>query len=383
MIGTTDIEIPGYLCRIVSEDDDGRMVTDGSGILLDSRHLLTARHVVQRCQRYGGQVEWGQRKPSLRVRCQGCESKVEEIIPDDHGDIALVRLATGMPGPYAVFLNGVPEPQGPRQLRVPMIYMGYRAEADVQASATVAGWMTSYAVHWDADTGEPEDLQFDAGAPAGLSGGPVCTRFGETLGVVAMLYLGGESAATSRAYALARLREFLSSKDLEIKTQPYPTKQYEQRIRAACIELITRALVGWCPDPIGLLANAFFGYRNDPRPPAPAGWRARAPGESLGRLALGLSVPGRWPTPSGSPDTGRVRGQKDPGGPDRRRVSGAARRAGFDLPSLLRGHGRGFHGVASINLDSAICPRKARITRIVPGAAVCGPFTPTVRPGIP
>jgi hypothetical protein len=209
---------PPCLCRILRKDPVDGTRSHGSGILLSAHWLLTARHVIQPRGRAFGR--WDPPLEGLTAQANGAASRIDaaqpgHLIVDPHdGDLALVRLEQPLPGPYATLLTGIPQPPRDKELRLPLIAWGYPAKAAIDGPAVSSRWIgAGHLPTWS--DGELRDIQFAGGLEHGVSGGALCAEIDQAegssgLGVVGLLYQGGEGAATSLAHCMPRILPLLA-----------------------------------------------------------------------------------------------------------------------------------------------------------------------------
>jgi TPR repeat protein len=161
----------------------------GTGLLIDSRFVLTCFHVIDKSSR-------------IEVISHAGSETATVKRDDPNIDLALLELKnpiqtsnprfTDSPlkgGSFLVAVGVHSSPNDPDSLSIAEVDLKYK-------NMSVAG-------------GEILDIQFDGGARPAYSGGPVVLRHGEIPLCVGITRLGGDRASSSNAIGIAQLLAFL------------------------------------------------------------------------------------------------------------------------------------------------------------------------------
>lgn len=178
-----------YLVGVVTPE------TLGSGILLDSYHVLTCNHVLEREDPAREFTE------ITVVTASGPIVATVEFV-DKQFDLALLRLASAAQ-PDAIMTD-----ESPLRSGSPLIAVGVQPvliepetlmAADVEVNLKNSNKTGNVVI----------DIQMDGGPRPGYSGGPVLQRRGQSLFCVGMTQLGGPGLAAGNAIGIAGLRAFV------------------------------------------------------------------------------------------------------------------------------------------------------------------------------
>lgn len=207
---------PQFLVQVLCPDSGGTPRPHGSGMLLAEGWLLTARHVVQGFVTLKDRSRrWADLVPNLCIERDGARVPIalpgdpSELICDPTGaDVALVPLSQPVAGPFATLSMGIRRPEPGHALGYQVTAWGFAGSLAAGAEPVHRGWiLTGPEITWH--DGNLLDIQLDGGMHKGASGGALCIALDGRQLVLAMLYLGEEGAATTRAIAVPRLLPLL------------------------------------------------------------------------------------------------------------------------------------------------------------------------------
>lgn len=208
------ISDPTFVVRVLRKRKSGKPVFLGTGFQVGAKHILTSRHVVMEPRQYGTSrdipvsellLDWGPDSEAIHVN---------QLICDTSMDLALAELKSESDRDSACFLRSV-MPKHELYLRAhDRFTFGYVASGRKRS-------LRRYKVQFDLSgfdraTGTLEDIQFHGGLPDGFSGAPILVELDGKWACVALAYLGGERAATSRLIAADPILEFLRASRLEL-----------------------------------------------------------------------------------------------------------------------------------------------------------------------
>ncbi|WP_295431283.1 trypsin-like peptidase domain-containing protein [uncultured Thiodictyon sp.] len=197
--------IPPYLMRVLlhaapEPDLSGR----GSGILLASDWVLTARHVVADSATRRTLYD----PDDLAVWDGRAAHPIAAVIAADQGeDLALLRLAQPLPGIAPADLVAGLGREDLQRLTPDLAACGYPGARRAAAPLSYPGLQTLLAGQDQRE--RIGDLQLRGGLPEGMSGGALYLQSPPGQPVLGLLYLGGQGAATSRVIPAATILKFL------------------------------------------------------------------------------------------------------------------------------------------------------------------------------
>lgn len=197
--------IPPYLMRVLlhaapEPDLSGR----GSGILLASDWVLTARHVVADSATRRTLYD----PDDLAVWDGRAAHPIAAVIAADQGeDLALLRLAQPLPGIAPADLVAGLGREDLQRLTPDLAACGYPGARRAAAPLSYPGLQTLLAGQDQRE--RIGDLQLRGGLPEGMSGGALYLQSPPGQPVLGLLYLGGQGAATSRVIPAETILAFI------------------------------------------------------------------------------------------------------------------------------------------------------------------------------
>ncbi len=202
---------PGYIVLVRDRSDPKRKRNVGTGIVVGKKHVLTARHVVAPEDECADVARATQEGESYEVVCGDRQFAAVDISEEYFIDLALLRLDEEVPAEPARIIAGLSEDH-----RAPLVaadkrgvsikVYGYTAKSGGEGVKHNEAEILSIQVD---QRGNLVDMQLHHGVQEGFSGGPLVLRREGSEGVLGVMHLGGEGAATSRAHLAPVLLDFL------------------------------------------------------------------------------------------------------------------------------------------------------------------------------
>jgi len=215
-----DSETPdsdAYIFWVKDRNNPDAIFGAGSGFMVTGTTALTARHVVASSIPHLPENDWPVRSVRELLLIAGAdEYEVKNIIPHPRLDIAILVLNKTWKGPCATLVDGL-EQRHFETLQSSdhcIDAIGFSRFRD--GDGPHGGRVT---LHPPGGAKDPDNVQFIPSQPKGLSGGPLRMRWQNKFLVLGLNYLGGDGAATSRAYLSPVLHKFLRDNGYDVTAE--------------------------------------------------------------------------------------------------------------------------------------------------------------------